>query len=169
MVDKKPKRKKTELGRTLAKIRIDFDETGAEMAKKLGISASQMFNIEVGIATVGYEFVGHFKKVYEIDLTELMERGGFMSIIKLDLDTLCQQDKDTILEIWARAQTGEEPPPAKHILDSTNSRIEPAPVKPTADAPVRKRPRSPVLDDGIGFLDEDSANDLSDIKAEDVL
>ena len=165
---KKPKRKKTELGRTLAKVRIDFDETGADMAKKLGISASQMFNIEVGLAQVGYEFIDKIKEIYEIDLTEIMQRGGFMSKITLDLDELTQKDKETVLEIWAR-RNGEQPPADTVTLDPELTVTIPlddeTPAEPT---PRKRRPPAPPPDD-IVFLDADSVDELDGIEAEDVL
>lgn len=163
---KKPKRKKTELGRTLAKIRIDFDETAADMAGKIGVSPSQMFNIEVGLAQVGYELIGKIKEVYEVDLTEIMKRGGFMSKITLDLDELSQADKDTVLEIWARRWTGEPPDTVtmKKELTITTPADAPAP------APVRHKPkRPPTIPDDIVFLTEEADDNLSDLKPEDVL
>lgn len=163
---KKPKRKKTELGRTLAKVRIDFDETGADMAKKLGISPSQMFNIEVGLAQVGYEFVGKVKEVYGIELTEIMKRGGFMSKITLDLDELSQADKDTVLEIWARRWTGEPLEPTDTVTLDPNPTIT---LPPDDAKPVRRRrPPAPPPDD-IVFLDDESADDLNGIEEVDVL
>lgn len=159
-MSKKPKRKKTELGRTLAKVRIDFDETGADMAKKLGISASQMFNIEVGIAQVGYEFIGKIKEVYEIDLSEIMKRGGFMSKITLDLDELSATDRDTVLEIWARRGTDEPPP--KLAQPNVPEPMDRTPKDTLANEPVRRRPPPPPPDD-IVFLDDDSADELDGI------
>lgn len=166
-MSKKPKRKKTELGRTLAKVRIDFDETGADMAKKLGISPSQMFNIEVGLAQVGYEFIAKIKEIYGVDLAEIMQRGGFMSKITLDLDELSQTDKDTVLEIWTRRLTGVPP----NVPEPSISEAECD--EPTAAevgvAPVgRRRPPPPPPDD-IVFLDESDEDDLDGIEEVDVL
>jgi len=176
-VAKKPKRKKTELGRTLAKVRIDFDETGADMAKKLGISASQMFNIEVGLAQVGYEFIGKIKRVYEIDLTDIMKRGGFMSKITLDLDDLRAEDRDTVLEIWARQSTGEAPPklvkpsvPEPKVMTSENTPVLTPDDKQPAPLPANARRHRPLPPpDDIVFLDEDSVDDLDGIEEIDVL
>lgn len=166
-MSKKPKRKKTELGRTLAKVRIDFDETGADMAKKLGISASQMFNIEVGLAQVGYEFIGKIKEVYEIDLSEIMKRGGFMSKITLDLDELSATDRDTVLEIWARRGNGEAPSPTpRETAKASVAAI--AEVLPNAEPVRRRRPPAPPPDD-IVFLDESSLDELDGIEEVDVL
>jgi len=164
-VAKKPKRKKTELGRTLAKVRIDFDETGADMAKKLGISASQMFNIEVGLAQVGYEFIGKIKEIYGVDLAEIMQRGGFMSKITLDLDELSKADKDTVLEIWTRRLTGEPPPPADKV-----TLVEPVvPIVVDVPVPVSRKRRPPTLDSDVGFLDEVCVDDLEGLEEADVL
>ncbi len=103
----KSKSKRTELGRSLAKLRIDFDETGAEMATKLGISPSQMFNVEVGIATVGYGFIAKIKKVYDLDLSDILNRGGGMSKVTIDLNDLTAVDKDIVLAIWSKVNDVE--------------------------------------------------------------
>ena len=103
----KSKSKRTELGRSLAKLRIDFDETGAEMATKLGISPSQMFNVEVGIATVGYGFIAKIKKVYDLDLSDILNRGGGMSKVTIDLNDLTPGDKDIVLSIWSKVNEVE--------------------------------------------------------------
>lgn len=157
------KRKKTELGRTLAKIRIDFDETGADMAKKIDISSSQMFNIEVGLAQVGYEFIGKIKEVYGVDLADLMRRGGFMSKITLDLDELSAEDKDTVLEIWSRKWEGEPKelvqPSVPAPPEATETIEKPSKAKTgdtTKDRKARGRPRTMrARDADVGFLDEE--------------
>ncbi len=169
-MSKKPKRKKTELGRTLAKVRIDFDETGADMAKKLGISPSQMFNIEVGLAQVGYEFIGKIKEIYGIDLAEIMQRGGFMSKITLDLDELSQTDKDTVLEIWTRRLTGESPnvpEPTMHVDEAPAA--EPVVIVEDAKPAPKRRHRPAPPPDDIVFLDESDEDDLDGIEEVDVL
>ena len=168
------KRKKTELGRTLAKIRIDFDETGSDMAKRLGISSSQMFNIEVGLAQVGYEFIGKIKEVYSIDLAELMKRGGFMSKITLDLDELSAKDKETVLEIWATKWEGEQSESDSGSFTKAAGETTPTVAKTAVEKPRvvtdkprvvtdkstnRKRPRTNRANDGIDFLDEESELD----------
>jgi len=176
-VSKKPKRKKTELGRALAKVRIDFDQTGADMAKKLGVSASQMFNIEVGLAQVGYEFIGKIKEIYSIDLTEIMRRGGFMSKITLDLDELSQADKDTVLEIWTRRLVGDPLRPVETaVLEKTSVTVSEeksstaSSSADTSDARKRRgRPKTIRAGDDIGFLEEEGVDDLDGLEEADVL
>lgn len=172
------KRKKTELGRTLAKIRIDFDQTGADMAKKLGISSSQMFNIEVGLAQVGYEFIGKVKEVYEVDLTEIMRRGGFVSKITLDLDELSQKDKEIVLAIWSRKWDNESTKDNPGTFTEAVGEAIPKPkppqdsAQPEDTAGARKsrgRPRTIRASDEVGFLDEESAEDLDGLEEVDVL
>lgn len=175
------KRKKTELGRTLAKIRIDFDQTGAEMANILGISSSQMFNIEVGLAQVGYEFIGKVKELYEIDLADLMKRGGFMSKITLDLDELSQEDKAAVLEIWSKKWDRELPITAAiKEMPAKVASVAPTPdpeqtEKPrvvndtVGDRKTRGRPKTIRARDGIGFLDEEGEDELDGIEEADCL
>ncbi len=173
------KRKKTELGRTLAKIRIDFDETGADMAKKLGISSSQMFNIEVGLANVGYEFIGKVQTVYGLDLTDVIQRGGGMSKITFDLDDLSANDKKTVLGIWASNLEGN---PLKLKDTVTVDELTITIPRDDGEAPIvatvadttearkkRGRPRTMRAAGDIGFLSEEDASELEGIVKEDVL
>lgn len=146
MADKKFTR--TELGRELAKLRIDFDEKGADMAEKLGMSASNLYNVETGQTTVSYDLIIKIKELYGKDLEKIYLSGGGLSKVQIELDALNEADRAEALRLWRVAQGLEEP--------GTAAPAEPAPAKTTTSP--SKAP--PPLPDDVGFLSEDELDEI---------
>ena len=146
MADKKFTR--TELGRELAKLRIDFDEKGADMAEKLGMSASNLYNVETGQTTVSYDLIIKIKELYGKDLEKIYLSGGGLSKVQIELDALNEVDRAEALRLWRVAQGLEAEGPAAPAA--------PAPVKTTTSP--SKAP--PALPDDVGFLSEDELDEI---------
>ena len=130
MADKKFTR--TELGRELAKLRIDFDEKGADMAEKLGMSASNLYNVETGQTTVSYDLIIKIKELYGKDLEKIYLSGGGLSKVQIELDALNETDRAEALRLWRVAQG----------LENASAAVDPLPTPmPTPEeAPKAKAP-----------------------------
>lgn len=148
MADKKFAR--TELGRELAKLRIDFDEKGADMAGKLGMSASNLYNVETGQTSVSYDLIVKIKELYGKDLEKVYLSGGGLSKVQIELDVLGPDDRAEALRLWRVAQGLEEPGTAA-------AATTPAPAPAPAATP---KPTTPKLDDDVGFLSEDELDEI---------
>ena len=149
------KRKRTELGREIAKLRIDFNETGAEMADKLGVSPSNLFNIETGATNVPYKIIATIKEVYGKDLDQIYLSGGAMSEVKIQLDELGQEERQLALQLWRKANGMAVDAPIMNTVTvpSTSVTVKKAPATPT----------TPPLPDDVGFIDELSDDELDEI------
>jgi transcriptional regulator with XRE-family HTH domain len=146
------KRKRTDLGRELAKLRIDFDQNANEMSENLGISSSSLFNYEHGAQNIPYEFIVTVKEKYGRDLTELYAKGGGLSRITLELDELSPEDRELAMTLWRKANKLDIPEqPAS----------EPEPVFETKAAPAPK-PSTPALPDDVGFISETELDELEE-------
>lgn len=136
------KRKRTELGRELAKLRIDFSETATEMAKKLGVSSSNLFNIETGVNASSYELILKVKELYGKDMEQLFLNGGGLSRVVLEMDLLSEEDRKTAVLLWCKCNDIELPEQAAKE------------VAPTVGATGAKPRKPPPLPDDVGFISE---------------
>lgn len=146
MADKKFTR--TELGRELAKLRIDFDEKGADMAEKLGMSASNLYNVETGQTTVSYDLIIKIKELYGKDLEKIYLSGGGLSKVQIELDALNETDRAEALRLWRVAQGLEA------AMTVTAAPAETPKEKPTTTH------LPPKLPDDVGFLSDDELDEI---------
>lgn len=149
MADKKFTR--TELGRELAKLRIDFDEKGADMAEKLGMSASNLYNVETGQTTVSYDLIIKIKELYGKDLEQTYLSGGGLSKVHIELDALNETDRLEALRLWRVAQGLEEGSLGVAVA---------MPKKEQTKAETKASKAPPPLPDDVGFLSEDELDEI---------
>jgi len=165
MVASKEKRRRTELGRQLAKLRIDFDQVAADMARKIGISSSQLHNIEHGTGIVHFDLVEKINKEYGFDLTPTIKRGGAMARVVFELDDLDENDKAIIMDVWCRmsGSVAGVTLPAENVakIKESPDKKESGPRVVDINKPARKHSK-PHIDDDIGFLDENELEDALD-------
>jgi len=156
MADKKYTR--TELGRELAKLRIDFDEKGADMAEKLGMSASNLYNVETGQTTVSYDLIIKIKELYGKDLERIYLSGGGLSKVQIELDALNEADRAEALRLWRVAQGLEA-----GMVEAPVVAPAPAPTPEPEPAPKVGGHTPPALPDDVGFLSDDELDEIDSL------
>lgn len=167
------KKARTEFGRELAKLRIDFNETGQDMAAKLGMSNSNLHAIEMGSTGAGFDLIEKIKTLYGKDLEEAFIRGGGVTRLDIDVASLNEDMRDIAVKVWKVSQgllTAEEffaevdDFGVPGIETTTTAKVtgKPAdgPEPPKDEAPGWKPP--PVPDD-VMFLTEDELSGLDDL------
>ena len=159
MADKKFTR--TELGRELAKLRIDFDEKGADMAGKLDMSASNLYNIETGQTNVSYDLIIKIKEIYGKDLEKIYLSGGGLSKVQIELDALNETDRLEALRLWRVAQ-GIEAPELTQTHIPAEDPVPPAVADDDKKEVEKKAPAHvpPALPDDVGFLSDDELDEI---------
>ena len=145
-------RKRTELGREIAKLRIDFSETGTEMAKKMDMSAASLWNMETGAVAVPYSFIVKLNKLYGKDLESIYINGGGLSKVVIELDELSQEDRKLAMTLYLKANKIDAPEPEV-------KEVEPEPVVKEK----KKAPKPPALPDDVGFFSEDELDELGNL------
>jgi len=168
-------RKRTQLGRALAKLRIDFDENAAStMAKKIGVSPSQLHNIENGLGTITLDFIAAIQKHYGLDISEIVLAGGSMAKVTIDLDELTEEDRRIVINIWSRSKNIPDilqPCESAKITETQPKRVEnmkPGPRVVKIDGTEPRRAPN-LVDDGVGFLDEEEDAALAHIESVELL
>lgn len=159
------KRKRTELGREIAKLRIDFNETGAEMAEKVGMSASNLFNMETGAVSISFDFIDKIKEVYGKDLEPIYLNDGGLSKVTIELDELSTDERQLAVALW-RQSTGRVLPSEdqKAILSAVELPGAEATPEAVVEQPSKKRKyKPPPLPDDVGFLSEEELDGLDDL------
>lgn len=100
---------RTLLGRELAKLRIDFGETMAQMAKRLGYSQTHLFNIEMGDTKPKLVLIERIKTQYGKDLEDQFFESGGVSSVKIELDKLTSEERQVAVNLWRKSLTGKAP------------------------------------------------------------
>ena len=72
--------KKTELGKFLAKFRVDVDQTQRDMANALHMNASYLSAVEVGLRPTPIRFADKFESAYDLTVEQIEE---FESVVNL--------------------------------------------------------------------------------------
>lgn len=168
--------KRTELGKVLAKLRVDMDESSAEMAERLEISVSSLSAYEYGRSQPMADFATKMSATYGIDITHLIAK---------------QESRPNRLSILAKHMTDEEFAFAVRLADAATRRAKgetvaclmgeaavlsklldgdpPPPVAEAAPAVVTSKKKLPPPDDvdGVGFIDEDMDKELADLLEDD--
>ena len=67
------KKVRTQAGKYLAKLRVDFDEQQQDMADRLGISNTTLSNIEYGKKTIDQDEAISIARAYDLTATEQAE------------------------------------------------------------------------------------------------
>lgn len=75
------KKTRTHVGKFLAKLRVDHNETMAQMAVRLGYSAMYLSNVEIGIRNVTKELPERIRAHYELneDQNKELDEAVFLS------------------------------------------------------------------------------------------
>ena len=160
---KNKSRNRTELGKELAKLRIDFNETSKEMAAKLGMSSSNLFNIETGACEVAYDFITKVAGMYGKNLEPIWISGGGLAKVTIELGELTEAQREVAIGLWRISQGIE--------TDDTYSEDEVSEiVNELSDEPVPEpeaepqehtyTPKPPPIPDDVGFLSDDELDEL---------
>lgn len=72
------------IGKYLAKLRIDYEETLEQMATSIGISKGTLSNIELGKCAIKSELAKEIVRVYELDDREQAE--FYLTIIESEVE-----------------------------------------------------------------------------------
>lgn len=147
----KPKRTRSRVrslvGKELAKVRIDHDETLAQMAAKLDMHPTHLTRVEMGTTGFTSSMANRVKEQYGLDLMHLVaptERKIQLTIADLTPDELAAALK--IQEAVIARKAG------RAVAETA-----PTPVA----APAQPRKRASEVDDGVDFIDD--LSDLDDL------
>jgi predicted transcriptional regulator len=144
-VNAKKTRTRAPVGKELAKLRIDLDETTGHMAERLGIHAVHLSKVEGGTVAFSSALASKIKDVYGLDLTHMVNEA-VVDKVTFHLSKLSPEDRATVLAIQARMK-GEK----KHESDAV--------VPPK----VTRQPAPAVPDvEGVDFIDDLSSLDELD-------
>lgn len=174
------KKARTEFGRELAKLRIDFNETGQDMADKLGMSNSNLHSIEMGATSAGFDLIEKIKALYGKDLEDAFVKGGGLARLEIDTATLPDDVRDVAIAVWKVSQGLLKPKDFWAVFDDFGVPgviATPGPIvtaNPGSDAhaitaskPAPAAPATgwqpPPLPDDVGFLSEEDLAGLDDL------
>jgi len=91
----------TEFGKMCRKIRIDNNELLADMAEKVGVSASFLSAIENGKKNIPDSLQTNLVDVYSLDESTALalKKAAENSVnqIKIEMKSLCQNDRDLVM------------------------------------------------------------------------
>jgi len=168
--------KRTELGKELAKLRIENDESSKQMADKLGVSVATLSGYESGRRPVSPEFFEKVKVVYGRDLSSFktIRRktiGKIVNLSKFDaqvadlaravLEGHIQHDGSFDLEAVRKGDV-------RLMLVSVNYESAPAET-PKAEAPAKPVVKPNVPDvPGVDFIDDSDFDGLDEIDEETI-
>ena len=93
----------TEFGKTLKKIRIDYDETIRDMAVNLNITASYLSAIECGKRNIPKDLISKLAKEYnlsneQIERLKIAQDNSLKSII-INIDGVNQYNRNLVLQL----------------------------------------------------------------------
>lgn len=150
------------VGKTLAKLRIDLDETLGQMADKLGVHSVHLSKVENGTVNFSLELANKVHSVYGVDLKSMVSEVSKRLVFKAD--EVPTDDWNILLEIRARIDQGK----AVTAPGTTTMAVHPtnlAPLPPiTNTAPVKPAPKVVPDVDGVDFIDDlEDLDDLSDL------
>jgi len=159
--------KRTAFGRELAKLRIDFDESTADMAAKLDMSGSNLNAMEMGRNRVSFEVVHKIKEFYGKDLEDVFIGEGRLPALKINLSDIEDQEiRRLAVAIW-KVSTGHMT--EAELWDSLDISLGEKPIERLevleTEAP-KPRPKHvpPPLPDDVDFLSVDELGDLGDLE-----
>jgi transcriptional regulator with XRE-family HTH domain len=149
------------VGKTLAKLRIDLDETLGQMADKLGVHSVHLSKVENGTVNFSLELANKVHSVYGVDLKSMVSEVSKRLVFKAD--EVPTDDWNILLEIRARIDQGKAvttPGTATVTVHPTNLALLPI----TNAAPVKPAQKVVPDVDGVDFIDDlDDLDDLSDL------
>lgn len=95
------KSKLTDLGKFVAKLRIDKDVTIADMAKSIGVSSTFVSRIEVGIAKASKKYIEGVIKYFKLtgsdkETFNILAAASVGNIIKVDTSKLSYEQAEVI-------------------------------------------------------------------------
>lgn len=103
-----------ELGRELAKLRIDRDEQLIDMAKRMGVHTATLRNYEYGKSAPDRDFFEAILREYDVDLTRFYDAMKIKSKQVIRLDTLDPVKREKILAILEDREPVTAAPAAKN-------------------------------------------------------
>lgn len=136
------------VGKVLAKLRIDADETLGQMADRLGVHSVHLSKVESGMVNFSMELANRVLEVYGTDVRNMVSEGSRRLVFKFG--EVSAEDWNTLVAIYAKTGRDKSAAPAAPAAPAATPS---APVKPAAKA---------VPDvDGVDFIDDlDSLDDL---------
>lgn len=141
----KRSRARVPVGKELAKIRIDRDETLLEMAKNLGMHNTHLTRVETGVSMFTSEMALKVKDIYGVDLSGMVNVNERKLVFQLA--DLTPDEISALMAIRDR------------IVERQSGKAV-APMSAPVAAPVRVV-RAPVDNDGVDFIDDlDELDDL---------
>lgn len=141
----KKTRSRAPVGKELAKIRIDLDETLGYMAERLGVHAVHLSKVEGGLVAFSSALAQKVKEIYQVDLSHMINEIA-ADKLTFQLSRLSAEDRATIIEIHARMRSRKK----DAVVDE-------------APKPVTRPAASAVPDvEGVDFLDDMSGLDELD-------
>jgi predicted transcriptional regulator len=144
-VSTKKTRTRAPVGKELAKLRIDLDETTGHMAERLGIHAVHLSKVEGGTVAFSSALASKIKDFYGLDLTHMINEA-VVDKVTLYLSKLSPEDRATVLAIQARMK-GDKKEQSGSVA---------------APKVVRQPPPAVPDVDGVDFLDDLSSLDELD-------
>lgn len=134
------------VGKELAKIRIDHDETVGYMAERVRVHAVHLSKVESGMAAFSAALAAKVKEVYGVDLSHMINEA-IVEKITFNMSKLSPEDRATILEIQARTPGMRKKPNKQESPEAAVNQTRPIGVPDV---------------DGVDFLDDTSSLDELD-------
>lgn len=110
----------TEIGKYLRKLRIDHNETLAQMASKLNVTATLLSYVENGKRTIPDKWLNEIPALYHLDQTETLrfQQIGLRTLQTIHTKVESEEDKILALAFARRLSelTNEEKEKLKSVL-----------------------------------------------------
>lgn len=151
MTKDKKARTRSQIGKELAKLRIDLDETVGQMVKRLGLHPTYLSRIESGSYPLTMTVASKIKEVYNVDFSHLV--GQLTGRITFDLSEVSEADRKALLEIYERTRSTRQTDGAQRAAETVSSTLT-----------RRSEPENVPDVDGVGFVGEDELSELDDLE-----
>ena len=93
----------SELGKFIRKIRIDNEETGIQMAERLGVTSSYISAIELGKRDMSNKLKNEFIKRYNLNNNQILELDRLISLerkyLKIETSKMKKEDINLIITL----------------------------------------------------------------------